>query len=485
MLTTPTMPVFDTPAGKAGGPGRYPPQAEPTPSPDRFATLLQQRQNAQAPARTPAGPKESPAAPKAAAPRDRERPESADANPTTANGGAPADAGAPQASTGCGAAGRSAPDGQPTLAPPFGREVPIADAPPSITTDTTTDAAAAAGDAPGHCELPIDIGKRGTGDGNCDDDGNDPAAMPEAPVAAVPFWPGTPSAPGATPAAPTTDALAAAGGASDPRTVGKGATTTLAGAAPEAGPAAGGDAAQGSATGTADRGANDARHNDARDDRAAALLAAVDARQAAKTAHAETGDKTLASPPGERFTLPARATPPLHAAPGWLAPAGATTGATAFGAAPSLALPTPLHAPDFAKALGAQVSMFARNGLAQAELQLTPAEMGPIRVHIAIDGAQARVDFSADAAATRQVIERGLPELASALREQGLTLAGGGVFQRAPDQRGEGDAQTPRVTRAARSQGRPVDEAGAAAGFVPAARARAAAAQRGGVDLYA
>ena len=33
MLTPPTMPVFDTPAGKAGGPGRYPPQAEPTPSP--------------------------------------------------------------------------------------------------------------------------------------------------------------------------------------------------------------------------------------------------------------------------------------------------------------------------------------------------------------------------------------------------------------------------------------------------------------------
>ena len=38
-------------------------------------------------------------------------------------------------------------------------------------------------------------------------------------------------------------------------------------------------------------------------------------------------------------------------------------------------------------------------------------------------------------AATRDVIERGLPELASALREQGLTLAGGGVFQQAPDPR--------------------------------------------------
>ena len=102
-----------------------------------------------------------------------------------------------------------------------------------------------------------------------------------------------------------------------------------------------------------------------------------------------------------------------------------------------IALPAPLHSPEFAQLLGAQVSMLARDGVQQAELRLNPAEMGPINVRISIDDTHARVDFHAAAAATREVIERGLPELASALREQGLTLAGGGVFQQPPDARGQ------------------------------------------------
>ena len=67
----------------------------------------------------------------------------------------------------------------------------------------------------------------------------------------------------------------------------------------------------------------------------------------------------------------------------------------------------------------------------QAELHLNPAEMGPVSIHISLDGTAARVDFGADVAATREAIERGLPELASALRDAGFTLAGGGVSQHA------------------------------------------------------
>jgi flagellar hook-length control protein FliK len=55
--------------------------------------------------------------------------------------------------------------------------------------------------------------------------------------------------------------------------------------------------------------------------------------------------------------------------------------------------------------------------------------MGPVSVQIVMDGTQARVDFGADMVATRQAIEAGLPELASALRDAGFTLAGGGVSQ--------------------------------------------------------
>ena len=94
-----------------------------------------------------------------------------------------------------------------------------------------------------------------------------------------------------------------------------------------------------------------------------------------------------------------------------------------------VAMHAPVAAPEFAQALGVQISVLARDGVQHAELHLNPAEMGPVSVQIVMHGSQAHVDFGADLAATRQAIEAGLPELASALRDAGFTLAGGGVSQ--------------------------------------------------------
>jgi len=63
----------------------------------------------------------------------------------------------------------------------------------------------------------------------------------------------------------------------------------------------------------------------------------------------------------------------------------------------------------------------------EARLQLHPAELGPVTVHIALEGQAANVDFTAAVAATRESIEQSLPALAAALRESGFTLTGGGV----------------------------------------------------------
>ncbi len=150
---------------------------------------------------------------------------------------------------------------------------------------------------------------------------------------------------------------------------------------------------------------------------------------------------------------------------------------TAAGAAPTdIVLATPFGAPEFAQALGVQVSMLARDGIQRAELHLNPADMGPVSVQIVVDGTQARVDFGADVAATRQAIEAGLAELASALRDAGLTLHGGGVSQHS---RGRGETE-----RDAASGGR----AGAVAkagGAEPMGPLRRLVALPGGVDLYA
>ncbi len=103
-------------------------------------------------------------------------------------------------------------------------------------------------------------------------------------------------------------------------------------------------------------------------------------------------------------------------------------------------VPVPLDNPGFGAALGTQVSVLVRDGVQTARLQLNPAEMGPIAVQIALDGSAARVDFQADLAGTRAVIEASLPALAGALQEAGFTLAGGGVFQQTPGRQGQGDA---------------------------------------------
>jgi flagellar hook-length control protein FliK len=102
----------------------------------------------------------------------------------------------------------------------------------------------------------------------------------------------------------------------------------------------------------------------------------------------------------------------------------------------AVTLHTPVTAPEFKQALGVQVSLLARDGVQQASLHLNPADMGPISVQIALEGSQARVDFGVASAATRQMIEAGLPELASSLREAGFTLTGGGVSQQSQGREG-------------------------------------------------
>jgi len=188
---------------------------------------------------------------------------------------------------------------------------------------------------------------------------------------------------------------------------------------------------------------------------------ATDRRPAADTARAKgaelAADKATASR-GDTPQITAPADPRAAAAP--IAPpasfaavlAQAQPAGTLPGAAPAAAA-TPvqaaLHSPAFAPELGARVSLLAVGGVQQAELQLNPADMGPVAVRIVVDGGQAQVSFHAAQAETRQALQQSLPELAAALQGQGLTLSGGGVFQQAPQ-----DAQDNRGGEAQASDGR-------------------------------
>jgi flagellar hook-length control protein FliK len=158
-------------------------------------------------------------------------------------------------------------------------------------------------------------------------------------------------------------------------------------------------------------------------------------------------------------------------------PTGAT-GANPLAATPTLTLATPVDSPDFAQALGVQLSVLAKDGVQRAELHLNPADMGPVSVHIVMQGTQAHIDFGADLAATRQAIENGLPGLAGAMRDAGFTLAGGGVSQHS-SHRDDGNGSNGSARR--RVDGRDGGHGdGASAGHVRRHTVRA-----GGVDLYA
>ncbi|OYT99818.1 MAG: hypothetical protein CFE40_00245 [Burkholderiales bacterium PBB1] len=145
-------------------------------------------------------------------------------------------------------------------------------------------------------------------------------------------------------------------------------------------------------------------------------------------------------------------------------------------ASASATVPTPVGDPGFHEALAAQVSVFARAGLSKAELHMNPAELGPVSVHIMMNGDQARVDFGADRAQTRQAIEAGWAELAASLQDAGFTLSGGGVSEQAQRQAAERQA-TSQGTRTGRAVA--VDDVPAAS--IVAARPRAGSA----LDLYA
>lgn len=195
------------------------------------------------------------------------------------------------------------------------------------------------------------------------------------------------------------------------------------------------------------------------DDAAAGRTAArspVDAADAGRTPHAKAGDRLAgqaaqaderaarsdalqAAPSSLQATQDAlpTATQPQPGAPSFSAmlsqalPALPGQADTATTATTRAALHEPLHSAAFAPELGTRVSLLAVNGVQHAELQLNPADMGPVSVQIVIDGSQAQVSFHALQAETRQALEQSLPDLAAALQGQGLTLSGGGVFQQA------------------------------------------------------
>jgi flagellar hook-length control protein FliK len=151
-------------------------------------------------------------------------------------------------------------------------------------------------------------------------------------------------------------------------------------------------------------------------------------------------------------------------------------------------LAMPPHSPTFGPALGHQIEVWMKGGVQHAEVQLSPQDLGPIRVKIEMDGAQARVQMSADVQSTRDALQQAMPQLSEQLGQVGLSLSGGGVSDQPTFQQSQAQANAGGSGQGGR-QGHGGTHGGQASGgledIAAASAARGASQRRGLLDTYA
>ncbi|MEM7804119.1 MAG: flagellar hook-length control protein FliK [Pseudomonadota bacterium] len=173
---------------------------------------------------------------------------------------------------------------------------------------------------------------------------------------------------------------------------------------------------------------------DAANAKAAARSEALQATETARTptapalaAAARAANRAAAGPRAIEATSAARAEPArLDALVGALTPLR-----EAVGTAPQTPSAVPqLAGPDLMPGEGGWGRQFAERvgwviqaRLPQAQLTLNPEHLGPIEMAIEVEEAQARVQFTAAHAVTRDAIEQSLPRLREMLEQQGLELS--------------------------------------------------------------
>ena len=122
------------------------------------------------------------------------------------------------------------------------------------------------------------------------------------------------------------------------------------------------------------------------------------------------------------------ATPTPALQPGTLANvASATPQASGTFAAPSQTplpdlIETPVRDASWGERIGERVVVMANNQLKTAEIRLTPAELGPVRVQVNVEDGAANITFQAQHAVTREAIEQALPRLREMFADSGLSL---------------------------------------------------------------
>ena len=149
------------------------------------------------------------------------------------------------------------------------------------------------------------------------------------------------------------------------------------------------------------------------------------------------------------------------------------------------AIAIPLDAPEFAGALAKQVGYWINGGIQNAEIHLNPAEMGPISVQMSLQGGDARVDFSAVSAQTRQVLQDSIPQLAQMLEQAGMSLLSADVSAQQGRSQQRDTARQGSPSGGSRAGVQALDALGSASAASTATLSRPRPSAPGRLDLYA
>ena len=142
--------------------------------------------------------------------------------------------------------------------------------------------------------------------------------------------------------------------------------------------------------------------------------------------------------------------------------------------APVISIAAPVATPQWRNEVTQQLATVVLMGHDRAELQLHPAELGPIEVKVSMEAGQATLLISAPQPATRDALELALPQLRDALAQQGIALGQATV----QDER-------PRDPRESRPSGRDPDRALRSATAPLGAATAGIVRPRGLVDTFA
>ncbi|WP_438971115.1 flagellar hook-length control protein FliK [Methylophaga sp.] len=125
--------------------------------------------------------------------------------------------------------------------------------------------------------------------------------------------------------------------------------------------------------------------------------------------------------------------------------ASATTSGTISTAASAQGLSLPVQPnmqnPAWSQVMSSRVVWMAKEGVHQAELKMTPANLGPVEVRLQIQNDQASVTFLAQHSATRDALEQALPRLRESFSEAGIELGHAEVAEQQQQQQQDSETE--------------------------------------------